>query len=144
MISNTDLISETLFQQSVLFNLSLLFWPQDGQQSVGTCKFGLNIWNSFYLQKWGLKPWENSCGKINKNPLFFFKKKTYSGRICKKETTLKAVWGSVNKPVATAAAAENGARWRCWPHIKNVTAHYDNQFCVSFHFCFDWMGFFKT
>ena len=33
---------------------------------------------------------------------------------------------------------ETAARWRCGLSINNVTAHHNNQFCVSFHFCFDW------
>ena len=48
-------IFETTFQQSVFFNLSLLFWQQDRQQSVSTCKFGSKISNIFYVQKWGIK-----------------------------------------------------------------------------------------
>ena len=28
------------------------------------------------------------------------------------------------------------ARWRHRLPIKNLTAHYDSQFCVSFYFCF--------
>ena len=36
---------------SFFFNLSLLFLQQDCQQSVNTCKSGLNILNVFYLQK---------------------------------------------------------------------------------------------
>ena len=31
---------------------------------------------------------------------------------------------------------EIAARWRCVPLIKNMTAHYDSQFCVSFCYCF--------
>ena len=31
--------------------------------------------------------------------------------------------------------AEIAARWRYRPPIKNMTAHYDSQFCVSFHCC---------
>ena len=33
---------------------------------------------------------------------------------------------------------EIAARWRCVPLIKNMTAHYNSQFCVSFHYCIDW------
>ena len=33
---------------------------------------------------------------------------------------------------------EIAARWRCIPLIKNMTAHYNRQFCVSFHYCFHW------
>ena len=29
------------------------------------------------------------------------------------------------------------ARWRCGPPIINLTAQYNSQFLVSFHFCFD-------
>ena len=32
--------------------------------------------------------------------------------------------------------AETAARWRCELLIKNLTAHYDSQFCVSFNFDF--------
>ena len=28
------------------------------------------------------------------------------------------------------------ARWRYRPPIKNLTSHYNSQFCVSFHCCF--------
>ena len=31
--------------------------------------------------------------------------------------------------------AEIAARWRYRPPIKNMTAHYNSQFCVSFHCC---------
>ena len=31
---------------------------------------------------------------------------------------------------------EIAARWRCVPLIKNMTAHYNSQFCASFHYCF--------
>ena len=30
------------------------------------------------------------------------------------------------------------ARWRCRPLNKNMTAHYNSQFCVGFHNCFLW------
>ena len=30
------------------------------------------------------------------------------------------------------------ARWGCIPLIKKITAHYNSQFCVSFHYCFHW------
>ena len=33
---------------------------------------------------------------------------------------------------------EIAARWRCVSVIKNMTAHYNSQFCVSFHYCFHW------
>ena len=33
---------------------------------------------------------------------------------------------------------EIAARWRCVPQIKKMTAHYNSQFCVSFHYCFHW------
>ena len=33
---------------------------------------------------------------------------------------------------------EIAARWRCVPLIKKMTAHYNSQFCVSFHYCFHW------
>ena len=31
-----------------------------------------------------------------------------------------------------------GIRWRCVPLIKKMTAHYNSQFCVTFHYCFHW------
>ena len=34
------------------------------------------------------------------------------------------------------APPEMAARWRCVLLIDNLTAHYNSQFCVSFHFCF--------
>ena len=37
------------------------------------------------------------------------------------------------RPLAAIAA-----RWRCVPLIKNMTAHYNSQFCVSLHYCFHW------
>ena len=43
----------------------------------------------------------------------------------------------VQRPIATAVAGVNlAARWRYRPSIKNLTAHYNSQFWVSFHFCF--------
>ena len=33
---------------------------------------------------------------------------------------------------------EIAAKWHCVPLIKNMTAHYNSQFCVSFHYCFHW------
>ena len=33
--------------------------------------------------------------------------------------------------------AEMAAIWRCGLLIKNLTPHYEGQFCVSFNFCFD-------
>ena len=37
--------------------------------------------------------------------------------------------------------AEMAARWRCGILIKNLTAQYNSQFCVSFCFCFDQEAF---
>ena len=45
--------------------------------------------------------------------------------------------GENREPVACGRGQETAARWRCGPPIKNVTAHYNGPFCVSFHFCFD-------
>ena len=36
---------------------------------------------------------------------------------------------------------ETAARWRCGTFIKNLTAHYNIQFCVSFQFSFEWKAF---
>ena len=33
---------------------------------------------------------------------------------------------------------ETAARWRCVPLSNNLTAHFNSQFGVSFHFCFHW------
>ena len=33
---------------------------------------------------------------------------------------------------------ETAARWRCRHLIKDLTVYYNSQFCVSFHFRFDW------
>ena len=42
----------------------------------------------------------------------------------------------VHRPTAAAVAAKNCRQMGYRPPIKNLTAHYNSQFCVSFCFCF--------
>ena len=53
-------------------------------------------------------------------------------------STLSHIWTFVTPwpPRRWRFPAEIAARWRYRATIKNMTAHYDSQFCVSFHCCF--------
>ena len=53
-------------------------------------------------------------------------------------STLSHIWTFVTplQPRRRRSSTEIAARWRYRPPIKNITAHYNNQFCVSFHCCF--------
>ena len=42
----------------------------------------------------------------------------------------------VRRPTAAPVAAKFAARWRYRLPFNNLTAHYNSQFCVSFHFSF--------
>ena len=44
-----------MFQNKISLNHLLLSWPQDRQQSVNVCTFGLKISNICYVQKWGVE-----------------------------------------------------------------------------------------
>ena len=54
-------------------------------------------------------------------------------------STLSHLWTFVSpwQPRRRRSLAEIAARWRCRLHIKNLTPHYNSEFCVSFHFCVD-------
>ena len=54
------------------------------------------------------------------------------------ETISPAVPDSVHGPAVAAAAGKIAARWHWRPLTKDLTAHYDSQFCVSFHCWFAW------
>ena len=53
-------------------------------------------------------------------------------------STLSHIWTFVTpwQHRRRRSPAEITARWRYRPPIKNLTSHYDSQFCVSFHCCF--------
>ena len=53
-------------------------------------------------------------------------------------STSSHIWTFVtpSPPRRPRFPAEIAARWRYRPPIKNMTAHYNSQFCVSFHCCF--------
>ena len=52
-------------------------------------------------------------------------------------STSSHIWNFVTPwpPWRRRFPAEIGARWRYRPSIKNMSAHYDSQFCVSFNCC---------
>jgi hypothetical protein len=53
-------------------------------------------------------------------------------------STSSHIWTFVTPwlPRRRRSPAEIAARWRYRPPIKNMTAYYNSQFCVSFHCCF--------
>ena len=65
--------------------------------------------------------------------LFFDKKKIH-----KQVGKLEAIKMADAQSTGHGPLLEITARWRCRPLIKNMTAHYNSQFCVSFHHCFHW------
>ena len=60
----------------------------------------------------------------------------WSYKIC--YSTSSQIWTFVTlwPPQRRRFPAEIAARWCHRPPIKNMIAHYDSQFCVSFHCCF--------
>ena len=121
------------------------FWSQDLCRSRNMRKLHLNMLNVFLLIKNGCL----NCLKIAKmkdyekksNLIFFFDRNIHTqvGMIRRRlflqqsEAQSTSLWRG-------RALPEMAARCRCVLLINNLTAHYNSQFCVSFHFCLFWSG----
>ena len=106
-------------------------------------------WASWFLKKWTL--WRCGIGLNILLPtavpvvclsyclrigisLWHYSFRSY--KIC--YSTSSHIWTFVTPcaPRRPRFPAEIAARWCYRPTIKNMTAHYNSQFCVSFHCCF--------
>ena len=55
-------------------------------------------------------------------------------QVCRRRSGRQELPG---EPGGEGDALVDIARWRCGLLIENMTAHYNNLFCVSFYCCFD-------
>ena len=105
-------------------------------------------WPSWFVKKWTLwirvKYFITNCSTSRMSVLLLARQFGislwhYSFRSYKMcYSTSSHIWTFVTlwPPRRRWFPAEIAARWRYRPPIKNMTAHYNSRFCVSFHCCF--------